>query len=263
MITIKNVSKAFGSNQVLDNLNLDIKDNEIFVLLGKSGMGKSVILKHIVGLMKPDAGDIYVDDHQMNCLEGSKLYDALKNIATIYQMGALFDSMTIAENVGFYLREHLTKGGKKIIKSDIRELVVEALKNVGLEGIEDLYPSDISGGMRKRVSIARGSIYKPKYICYDEPTTGLDPVTALAIGDCIEKQQNELQGTTIVVSHDIPTTLRIADRIALLDNGKVEICADPLTFMKTKHPIIDQFNETIGGDLSLIRRSATQKGSNA
>ena len=109
--------------------------------------------------------------------------------------------------------------------------------------------------MKKRVSIARGAIYKPKYICYDEPTTGLDPVTALAIGNCIEKQQDELKGTTIVVSHDIPTTLRIADRVALLDHGKVEICTDPMTFMKTKHPIIDQFNESIGGDLSLIKRA--------
>jgi phospholipid/cholesterol/gamma-HCH transport system ATP-binding protein len=109
--------------------------------------------------------------------------------------------------------------------------------------------------MRKRVSIARGSIYKPKYICYDEPTTGLDPVTALAIAQCIEQQQDELKGTTIVVSHDIPTTLKIADRIALLDNGKVEVCADPLTFMRTDHPIIHQFNTTIGHDLSLIERS--------
>lgn len=255
MITIKNVFKAFGNNKVLDDLNLEIKDNEIFVILGKSGMGKSVILKHIVGLMKPDSGDIYIDDNHMNTLSGTKLYDALKNVATIYQMGALFDSMTVEENVGFYLREHLTKGGEKIKKSDIRELVVDALQKVGLEGIENLFPSDISGGMRKRVSIARGAIYKPKYICYDEPTTGLDPVTALAIGDCIEQQQNELKGTTIIVSHDIPTTLRIADRIALLDNGRVEICTDPLTFMQTKHPIIDEFNHAIGGDLSLIKRA--------
>lgn len=256
MIKIKNVCKAFGGKVVLDNLNLEINDNEIFVILGKSGVGKSVILKHIVGLMKPDSGSIFVDDFEMSALEGVKLYEALKNIATIYQMGALFDSMTVAENVGFYLREHLTKGGEKILKSDIKELVKDALKKVGLEGIDDLYPSDISGGMKKRVSIARGSIYKPKYICYDEPTTGLDPVTALTIAECIEKQQDELKGTTIVVSHDIPTTLRIADRIALLDNGRVEICCDPLTFMNTDHPIIKQFNKTIGSDLSLIKRSA-------
>lgn len=259
MIQLKHVYKSFGDNVVLNDLNLEIKDNEIFVILGKSGMGKSVILKHIVGLMKPDKGEILLDEHRMHELEGVKLYAALKNVATIYQMGALFDSMTVGENIGFYLREHLTKGGEKIKKSDIRGLVGDALKLVGLEGIEDLYPSDISGGMRKRVSIARGSIYKPKYICYDEPTTGLDPVTALAIGDCIEKQQDELKGTTIVVSHDIPTTLRIADRIALLDNGTVEICADPLTFMNTKHPIIDEFNTSIGGDLSLIKRASRRQ----
>jgi phospholipid/cholesterol/gamma-HCH transport system ATP-binding protein len=256
LIKIKNLCKTFGSKVVLDNLNLEINDNEIFVILGKSGVGKSVILKHIVGLMKPDSGSVFVDDFEMNALEGVKLYEALKNIATIYQMGALFDSMTVAENVGFYLREHLTKGGEKINKSDIKELVQDALKKVGLEGVEDLYPEEISGGMKKRVSIARGSIYKPKYICYDEPTTGLDPVTALTIAECIEKQQDELKGTTIVVSHDIPTTLKIADRIALLDNGKVEICADPFTFMNTDHPIIHQFNRTIGNDLSLIKRAA-------
>ncbi|MCH9621440.1 MAG: putative ribonucleotide transport ATP-binding protein mkl [Chlamydiia bacterium] len=256
MIKIKNVYKSFGENEVLKDLNLEIKDNEIFVILGKSGIGKSVILKHIVGLMKPESGDIYIDDFHMNELEGAALYEALKNIATIYQMGALFDSMTIAENVGFYLREHLTKGGEKITKNDIAGLVTDSLKKVGLEGIEDLHPSDISGGMRKRVSIARGAIYKPKYILYDEPTTGLDPVTALNIAECIEQQQDELKGTTIVVSHDIPTTLKIADRIALLDNGKIEICADPLTFMQTDHPIVHQFNETIGKDLSLIKRAA-------
>jgi phospholipid/cholesterol/gamma-HCH transport system ATP-binding protein len=222
-------------------------------------MGKSVILKHIIGLMKPDSGDIYVDDCPMNLLEGVKLYESLKNIATIYQMGALFDSMTIAQNVGFYLHEHLTKGGQKIAKSDIKGLVTESLNKVGLEGIENLYPSDISGGMRKRVSIARGSIYKPKYILYDEPTTGLDPVTALAIGECIEQQQDELKGTTVIVSHDICTTLKIADRIALLENGKVIVCADPLTFMKTDNPTIKQFNETVGGDLSLIKRANRSK----
>ncbi len=255
MIRLKNVYKAFGDNKVLVDFNLEIQDNEIFVLVGKSGIGKSVVLKLITGMMKPDSGEVYIDDYPMHLLEDAKLYDALKNVATIYQMGALFDSMTIAENVGFYLREHLTKGGEKIAKSDISGLVVESLNKVGLEDIEHLYPSNISGGMRKRVSIARGSIYKPKYICYDEPTTGLDPVTALAIAQCIEQQQDELKGTTIVVSHDIPTTLKIADRIALLDNGKVEVCADPLTFMRADHPIIHQFNITIGHDLSLIERS--------
>jgi phospholipid/cholesterol/gamma-HCH transport system ATP-binding protein len=255
VIRLKNVYKSFGDNKVLEDFNLEIHDNEIFVLVGKSGIGKSVLLKLITGMMKPDSGEVYIDDYPMHLLEDAKLYDALKNVAMIYQMGALFDSMTIAENVGFYLREHLTKGGEKIGKSDISGLVVEALNKVGLEDIEQLYPSSISGGMRKRVSIARGSIYKPKYICYDEPTTGLDPVTALAIAQCIEQQQDELKGTTIVVSHDIPTTLKIADRIALLDNGKVEVCADPLTFMRTDHPIIHQFNTTIGHDLSLIERS--------
>lgn len=254
LIQLKNLYKHFNGNQVLKGLNLEIKDGEIFVILGQSGSGKSVLLKHITGLMKADEGEVLVDHEDMTLLEGTKLYNKLQNMGMIFQMGALFDSLTVGENVAFYLTEHLKRGGNKIDKSAIKSLVATSLEKVGLKGTEDLYPSSLSGGMKKRASIARCVIYQPKYLLYDEPTTGLDPVTAQTIAKLIVEQQQELQGTTIVVSHDIVTTLYIADRIALIVDGMIEIAADPVTFMQHKHPTIDLFNQMIGGNLDLIRK---------
>ncbi len=252
MIKMKNVYKSFNGNKVLRGLNLEIHDGEIFVLLGKSGSGKSVILKHLMGLMKPEEGEVFIDNDDMTKLSGYKLYEKLMDVGMIFQMGALFDSMTVGQNVGFYLKEHGIRGGKKIVKSDIKKYVSESLEKVGLKGTEELYPGSLSGGMRKRASIARCVVYKPKYLFYDEPTTGLDPITSQTIAKLIVEQQEELKGTTLVVSHDIVTTLAIADRIALIEEGKIEIVASPREFMKHKHPTIAVFNEMIGKDLSLI-----------
>lgn len=246
MIQIKNLKKTFDTNRVLRGLNLEIFDNEILVIVGKSGSGKSVLLKHIMGLMKGNEGSVKVDGVEMTELSGPKLYRQLQNIGMIFQMGALFDSMTIEENVMFFLREHRSIGGKKIEKSHMKEIVRKTLAKVGLEGTMHLFPSDLSGGMRKRASIARSVVYKPKYLFYDEPTTGLDPVTSENIGKMIVEQQNELKGTSVVVSHDIPTTLMIADRIALIEDGVIEIVADPHTFMTHPHPTIEKFNQIVG-----------------
>ena len=254
MIVMKNVFKSFNGNKVLRGLDLEIRDGEIFVLLGKSGSGKSVILKHLVGLMKPEEGEVLIDEDDMTKLTGINLYKKLFNVGMIFQMGALFDSMTIGENVSFYLREHGIRGGKKIASSDIKKFVSEVLGKVGLEGTEDLYPGSLSGGMRKRASIARCVVYQPKYLFYDEPTTGLDPITSQTIGKLIVDQQMELQGTTLIVSHDIVTTLAIADRVALIEEGKIVFAAPPKEFMQHDHKTIKVFNEMIGGDLSLIGR---------
>lgn len=254
MIVIKDLSKTFRNNHVLKNLSLEIYDKEIFVILGQSGHGKSVLLKHIMGLMKPCSGTIHIDGIDMTTLAGTALYETLKNVGMIFQGCALFDSMTIEENVAFFLREHQIRGGKPIKSSEIKPLVDEALQKVGLEGTQHLYPSSLSGGMKKRAAIARGMIYQPKYLLYDEPTTGLDPVTAANIAKHIVKAQEDLQGTTIVVSHDIVTTLYIADRIALIEHGKIVALGTPIEFMKTSHPTIDLFNRMIGGDLNLIRK---------
>ena len=255
VIRMTNVKKSFNGNHVLRGLNLEIPDGEIFALVGKSGSGKSVILKHIMGLMKPEEGSILIDQDEMTTLEGNALYKKLMDVGMIFQMGALFDSMTIKENVAFYLREHLLRGGKKIDPSDINNLVSEALKKVGLSDTENLFPSSLSGGMRKRASIARCVVYQPKYLLYDEPTTGLDPVTSQTIAQLIVDQQQELKGTSIVVSHDIVTTLAIADRIALIEEGVIEIVASPKEFMSHDHPTIQVFNDMIGHDLSLIGRA--------
>ena len=259
MIRMKNVYKSFNGNKVLRGLDLEIPDGEIFVLLGKSGSGKSVILKHLMGLMKPESGEVLIDSDDMTKLTGPDLYEKLTNVGMIFQMGALFDSMTVGQNVAFYLREHRMCGGKKIEKSDINKLVSEALEKVDLKGIEELYPASLSGGMRKRASIARSVVYKPKYLFYDEPTTGLDPITSQTIAKMIVDQQNELQGTTLVVSHDIVTTLGIADRIALIEEGKIEVVGTPTQFMKSKHPTIQYFNQMIRDGTTLIGKERNGK----
>lgn len=253
MINIKNLTKSFGGNHVLRDLNLDIRDGEITFIIGKSGSGKSVLLKHLLGLMKPDEGSVLLDDVEMTTLEGTALYERLTNVGMIFQMGALFDSMTIGENVTFYLENHGTIAGKKIDRKTIRERGEAALESVGLSGTYDLFPSELSGGMRKRASLARTVIYRPDYVCYDEPTTGLDPITALLVAELILKVHKELNGTTVVVSHDIITTLYCADRIALIEDGRIVVCEKPMKFMKTDHTIIRELNRMIGNDLSLIR----------
>lgn len=253
MINIKNLTKSFGENHVLRDLNLDIRDGEITFIIGKSGSGKSVLLKHLLGLMKPDEGSVLLDDVEMTTLEGTALYERLTNVGMIFQMGALFDSMTIGENVTFYLENHGTIAGKEIDRKTIRERGEAALESVGLSGTYDLFPSELSGGMRKRASLARTVIYRPDYVCYDEPTTGLDPITALLVAELILKVHKELNGTTVVVSHDIITTLYCADRIALIEDGRIVVCEKPMKFMKTDHTIIRELNRMIGNDLSLIR----------
>ena len=253
MIKIRNLTKSFSNNHVLRDLNLDIRDGEITFIIGKSGSGKSVLLKHLLGLMKPDEGSVLLDDSEMTKLEGTALYQRLTNVGMIFQMGALFDSMTIGENVTFYLENHGTIGQKKIDRSTIRERGEAALQSVGLSGTYDLFPSELSGGMRKRASLARTVIYRPDYVCYDEPTTGLDPITAQLVAELILKVHKELNGTTVVVSHDIITTLYCADRIALIEEGQIVVCEKPMKFMKTDHTIIRQLNRMIGNDLSLIR----------
>lgn len=253
MIEIKNLNKSFGSKKVLDDLNLEIRDGEILFIVGKSGSGKSVLLKHVTGLMKPDSGEVLFNGVDMTKLQGQPLLEQLKNIGMIFQLGALFDSMSVGENVTFYPKNHGTIGDKKIPSSEIRELGEKVLERVGLKDTYDLQPSELSGGMKKRASVARGVIYKPQCLLYDEPTTGLDPITAQTIAELICDEQEELKGTTVVVSHDIITTLYCADRIALIENGRIEICEKPLKFMQYDHDTIKQFNRMIGHDLSLIR----------
>lgn len=255
MIKIKNLFKKFGSNQVLNGLTLDIETGETLTILGRSGVGKSVLLKHIIGITEPDEGEIDVDGVTVTNLRGSKLYDATKNMGMLFQGAALFDSMTIEENTGFFLNQHgCLETGKRLAKSEVRDRVAEALKMVGLEGTEKQTPSDLSGGMRKRAGLARLIVYRPEYLLYDEPTTGLDPITAMQINELIVKTQEELKATSIVVTHDIISALFVSDRLALHKEGKIAYIDKPEPFLEIDDPIIDFLKKTISTDPRTYRR---------
>ncbi len=245
MIRIKNLWKRYGDLDVLKGLDLDVKQGEILVILGRSGVGKSVLLKHIIGIEKPDQGSIEVSGVMISELKKNDLYQAVKNMGMLFQGSALFDSMTIGENTAFYLKQHGDpKTGKPFPSSLIRQKVEEALSMVGLEGVEKKMPSDLSGGMRKRAGLARLIAYRPSILLYDEPTTGLDPITAEQINELIVKTQSELKGTSIVVTHDIHSALYIADRLALHQDGKIAYLAEPKEFMKIENPIIQFMKKT-------------------
>ena len=243
MITIRNLRKRYDTQQVLDGLDLDVREGETLVILGRSGMGKSVLLKHIIGIAKADSGTIDINGVRISDLSGPDLYRAIFNMGMLFQGAALFDSMTIEENTGFFLNEH-----SDLSKEEIYEKVVQALKMVGLEGTEKKLPSELSGGMRKRAALARLIVYRPSILLYDEPTTGLDPITSMQINELIVQTQKELKATSIVVTHDILSALTVGDRLALIENGKIAHIDEPEAFMKIDNPIIEFLRKTISQD---------------
>lgn len=236
MIEIINLSKSFTSSKVLDNLNLIINSGEVIVIIGRSGCGKSVLLKHVIGLIRPDMGQVIVDGNDMTRLEEHEIDKVRLSFGMLFQGSALFDSMTVGENVGFALREHTDTPEK-----DVRKKIANSLELVGLKGIEDLMPAELSGGMKKRVGLARAICNDPKIILYDEPTTGLDPIMADAINDLIIDLNNKLNVTSIVVTHDMVSAYKIADRIAMLYKGKIIAIGAPSDIKNTKDPIVKQF----------------------
>ncbi len=234
MIKIRSLHKKYNALQVLDGLDLDVHEGETLVILGRSGMGKSVLLKHIIGITKADSGTIDIGDVRISDLSGPELYKAIFNMGMLFQGAALFDSMTIGENTGFFLHEH-----SDLSKEEIEAKVSHALEMVGLAGTEKQLPSELSGGMRKRAALARLIVYRPSILLYDEPTTGLDPITSMQINELIVQTQKELKATSIVVTHDILSALHVADRLALIENGKIAHIDEPKAFMKIDHPIIE------------------------
>ena len=236
MIEIINLSKSFTRSKVLDSLNLIINSGERIVIIGRSGCGKSVLLKHIIGLIKPDIGQVIIDGNDVTRLEENEMDKIRLSFGMLFQGAALFDSMTVGENVGFTLREHTYAPEK-----DIRKKVADSLELVGLKGIEKLMPSELSGGMKKRVGLARAICNNPKIILYDEPTTGLDPIMADAINDLIIDLNNKLNVTSIAVTHDMVSAFKIADRIAMLYNGKIITIGTPDEIKNTKDPVVKQF----------------------
>jgi phospholipid/cholesterol/gamma-HCH transport system ATP-binding protein len=236
MIEIINLCKAFGDNRVLDNLNLTINTGETTVIIGRSGCGKSILLKHIIGIIKPDFGQIFIDGRDITKLYGKALNETRMKFGMLFQASALFDSLSVWENVGFSMREH---GKKK--KSETMKRVRECLGFVGLKDVEDFKPAELSGGMRKRVGLARAICIKPEIVLYDEPTTGLDPIMADSINNLIRELHDRLKVTSIAVTHDMTSAYKIADKIAMLYDGKIIALGTPEEIKNTKDPVVKQF----------------------
>lgn len=236
MIEIKELYKSFGKQDVLKGVNLTINEGEVTAIIGRSGGGKSVLLKHIVGLLKPDRGSIFIKGQDITELKGSKLDEIRAQIGVVFQGGALFDSMTVYENVAFPLREKT-----KLDKNIINEKVLIALADVGLKGMEYKYPAELSGGMRKRVALARALIGKPKIILFDEPTTGLDPILVRSIHKLIRDTQQQYGFTGLIISHEIPEIFEISDRVAMLHEGKIVEVGTPEEIQKSENIIVKNF----------------------
>ena len=237
MIQFDHLYKAFGDKQVLAGLTLEVRDGETMVIIGYSGTGKSVALKHIVGLLPPDAGDVFVDGLGVSTLERAGLNALRRDIGYVFQFAALFDSMTVAENVALGLRR------RQLGEEEIGERVAEALALVDLTGSGERYPAELSGGMRKRVGIARAIALRPRYILYDEPTTGLDPVTSAVIDRLMVRARERLGVTGIVVTHDMRSAYTVGDRIAMLYEGRIRQVGSVEEIQASDDPVVRQFVE--------------------
>lgn len=237
MIEIKNLHKRFGQNKVLNGVDLDIFPGETIVIIGKSGCGKSVLIKHIVGLLRPDDGYVKVEGEIISDLDQKRLYEIRKKFGFLFQGAALFDSMTIEENVGLPLVE--SKNG--FTKSEILKAVREKLELVGLTNVEKLKPAELSGGMKKRVGLARALITNPDYILYDEPTTGLDPIMSDSIDALIKELSGKIKVTSVVVTHDMYSVKNIADKVAMLHDGKIYFTGSTDELLKSSDQVILDF----------------------
>jgi len=235
-VDFKDVHKAFGNKKVLDGISLGIRHGETMVVLGGSGSGKSVLIRHIIGLHRPDQGHVLVDGDDIVDYDEEELIPVRKKVAMLFQGGALFDSMSVLDNVAYGLREHTDMPDE-----EIREVVRRKLALVGLEGVEELMPAELSGGMKKRVALARSIAMDPRCILYDEPTTGLDPVTATTINELIRDLQRRLQVTSVVVTHDIASTFFVGDRIAYLFDGRMHFVGTVDEARESKEPRLRHF----------------------
>ncbi len=236
MLQLKEVFKSFGNNHVLRGVNLEIQCGESMVVIGGSGTGKSVLIKCVIGLLHHDQGEIYVDGKEISQLKEGDWNELRKKFGMLFQRDALFDSMSVWENVGFGLRRHTN-----LSDEEIKALAVEKLKLVGMNNVENLMPAELSGGMRKRVSLARAIAMEPAILLYDEPTTGLDPIMANVINELIVTMREKLDVTSIAITHDMNSAYRIADRIAVLYKGEIIEVGTPDEIKNSGNPIVQQF----------------------
>ncbi len=236
MIQLKNIHKSFGEAEVLTGVDMQIAEGQTMVILGKSGCGKSVLLKLILRLLSADSGTIIIDDQDTSDFSESQMVPVRKKMGMLFQSAALFDSINVKENVGYMLREHTNMSER-----DIDDRVREVLSFVQLDGVQKKMPSDLSGGMKKRVALARALAFKPRYLLYDEPTTGLDPLTSKAINELIRNTQESLEVTSIVVTHDLISAFYVGDRFALIRDGVVSFSGTPAEFKASTDPFIVEY----------------------
>jgi phospholipid/cholesterol/gamma-HCH transport system ATP-binding protein len=231
------VHKAFGSRVILDGVSLTVQDGETLAVIGYSGVGKSVLLKSIVRLLEPDSGEVFVDGQQVSTLERDELYDLRRRVGYVFQFAALFDSMTVFDNVAMGLRRI------QMPEPELADRVAESLRLVDMTGYDERLPAELSGGQRKRVGLARAIATRPKYVLYDEPTTGLDPVTTSVIDGLIQRMASELNVTSVVVTHDMKSAYRVADRVAMLYEGGIRYVGTPAEIQQAEDKVVRGFIE--------------------
>jgi phospholipid/cholesterol/gamma-HCH transport system ATP-binding protein len=236
MIHIYDLHKAMGEKPVLRGVTLEVEKGKTLVIIGQSGSGKSVLIKHLMGLLQPDRGQIFIEGKDVTSLSAEEMYIVRRKFGMLFQNAALFDSLTVGENVAFGVERYL-----KINEREKKAIVQESLAMVGLHGIEHLMPHELSGGMKKRVGLARVIAYKPEIIFYDEPSTGIDPIRADAINDLINKLKEELKVTSIVITHDMTSAYKVGDIIAMLYEGKIIETGTPDEIKRSKNQVVKQF----------------------
>ncbi len=239
MINVQDLWKSYKGTQVLKGLSIEIPAGKTLIIVGRSGVGKSVLLRQISGLETPDSGSIEIDGVAITSLKKRELSHFMRQCGMLFQSSALFDSLTVGENVSFYLQEHNDENGYS--QSQIEDLAQESLKKVGLEGMYKRMPSELSGGQKRRAALARLLIYRPKIMLCDEPTTGLDPITAMQINELIGKTHDELTATTIIVTHDLQSALTLGDLFALHHEGKIVTVDTKEAFLQSSNPLIREF----------------------
>lgn len=248
IIRLIDITKSFNGVKVLNNLNLDVRKGEVLVIMGPSGIGKTVLLKHLIGLLRPDSGRVIVDGEDITTLKGDEINRIIEKFAFLFQWGALFDSMTVLGNVAFPLREKTKLSNKEVIERSL-----EILAHVGLRGSEDKRTDELSGGMKKRVALARALVMEPEIVLFDEPTTGLDPVICSSIHQLIARSHERFNFTGVIISHEVPGIFDIADRVAMLFDGKIIEIGEPQDIINSKNYAVRQFvNGSLEGPIKAI-----------